>query len=263
MLPLFRANHIQVGPLSTTVGLIAPLTLERYRICELIAELLHCSNMILLNRPASYSSRMYDKDGRLQGGLAGLERLAQIVSHTSGTNLDYEMTDDTEDEIEPALELPITGASHETSSLDSDDDMSSDDEPGSSDDDAMEEIAMYDEPQSQLELSPFSPPATLSPHTTFLSSSPLAVSPSLTKANSQGSADTSTSLPASSNDETLGSRSPGRSHGSRRSSRRTTMLDSSVDSVMPLGEQLKRRFLDLNILSTLLVSASVSRASYS
>lgn len=213
--------------------------------------------MILLNRPTSYSTRMYDKDGRLQGGLAGLERLAQVVSHTPGTNLDYEMTDDTPDEIEPALELPITGASHDSSSLDSDDDMSSDDEPGSSDDDAMEEIAMYDEPQSQLEFSPFSPPTTLSPATTPITSPPLPVSPSLTKSNSQGSADALTTLQAPITDETLRSRSPGRSHGSRRSSRRTTMLDSSIDSVMPLGEQLKRRFLDLNILSTLLVGASL------
>lgn len=37
------------GPLRTTFGEIEPLGFERFKICELIAELLHCSNMALLN----------------------------------------------------------------------------------------------------------------------------------------------------------------------------------------------------------------------
>jgi len=37
--------------IATTFGLIEPLGFERFRICELYAELLHCSNMILLNDP--------------------------------------------------------------------------------------------------------------------------------------------------------------------------------------------------------------------
>ena len=45
----------QNGPILTTVGALAPLTFERYRICELYAELLHCSNMSLLNRAPEYS----------------------------------------------------------------------------------------------------------------------------------------------------------------------------------------------------------------
>lgn len=35
----------------TTFGRIEPLGFERFRICELYAELLHCSNMVLLNDP--------------------------------------------------------------------------------------------------------------------------------------------------------------------------------------------------------------------
>jgi SIT4 phosphatase-associated protein len=37
--------------ITTTFGPIEPLGFERFRICELYAELLHCSNMILLNDP--------------------------------------------------------------------------------------------------------------------------------------------------------------------------------------------------------------------
>ncbi|OLL23393.1 Extragenic suppressor of kinetochore protein 1 [Neolecta irregularis DAH-3] len=37
--------------ISTTFGKIQPLGFERFRICELYAELLHCSNMLLLNDP--------------------------------------------------------------------------------------------------------------------------------------------------------------------------------------------------------------------
>lgn len=37
--------------IATTFGPIQPLGFERFRICELYAELLHCSNMVLLNDP--------------------------------------------------------------------------------------------------------------------------------------------------------------------------------------------------------------------
>jgi hypothetical protein len=37
--------------IATTFGQIEPLGFERFRICELYAELLHCSNMALLNDP--------------------------------------------------------------------------------------------------------------------------------------------------------------------------------------------------------------------
>ena len=39
----------QAGKLETPIGEIEPLGFERFKICELVAELLHCSNMALLN----------------------------------------------------------------------------------------------------------------------------------------------------------------------------------------------------------------------
>jgi len=41
--------------IATTFGHIEPLGFERFRICELYAELLHCSNMVLLNDPRGES----------------------------------------------------------------------------------------------------------------------------------------------------------------------------------------------------------------
>ncbi|CDO73666.1 hypothetical protein BN946_scf185014.g136 [Trametes cinnabarina] len=127
------------GPVLTTVGALPPLTFERYRICELYAELLHCSNMTLLNRPPEYD-HLYDSEGRLQGGLSALEELAQVIAIGNGSGDNDGMDDDEEDEIESAHDFPV---SHAPSSAltDSDDEMSGDD-PGSSDDDAMEEIAI-------------------------------------------------------------------------------------------------------------------------
>ncbi|KAH7581420.1 SIT4 phosphatase-associated protein [Nakaseomyces glabratus] len=44
-------TSIELPPLQTPQGEIEPLGFERFKICELIAELLHCSNMTLLNDP--------------------------------------------------------------------------------------------------------------------------------------------------------------------------------------------------------------------
>ncbi|CAO1631171.1 unnamed protein product [Parajaminaea phylloscopi] len=64
--------------LTTTLGPVRPLTFERYRITELYAELLHCSNMALLNR-APEEGPQYSKDGILQGGIDGLQILARTL----------------------------------------------------------------------------------------------------------------------------------------------------------------------------------------
>ncbi|KAG1794856.1 SIT4 phosphatase-associated protein-domain-containing protein [Suillus plorans] len=153
---LRRPRSLQ-GPIPTTVGVITPLTFERFRICELYAELLHCSNMAILNRPGEYSD-LYDKQGRLQGGLSSLEHLARVIAIGSGDERDQDTMDDNHDDVEPALELPVTNRSRGSSLLDSDEDMS-DDEPGSSDDDVLEEIMMDDPPKLQSEdLQPQEPP---------------------------------------------------------------------------------------------------------
>jgi len=63
---------------STTLGQIEPLTQTRYCIAELHAELLHCSNMQLLNRPRNVGPR-YSPSGSLMGGLEGLQALARTL----------------------------------------------------------------------------------------------------------------------------------------------------------------------------------------
>ena len=246
---------LQNGPVSTTVGSIIPLTFERYRICELFAELLHCSNMSLLNRSPEFN-HLYDSEGRLQGGLSALEELALVIASNTGDERGPEAMDEGNDDVEPARELPVTSASHDSpSAIDSDEDMSDDDdEPGSSDDDAMEEIVMYDEPNPQLNLiaSPGEVPLQQPP--IIVPSSPNAASlPSPSEIAAQGAALSRASSFGSDSD--VSTAAP-RSHGSRRSSRRTATLDISPDAPIPIGEKLKRRFLDMHVLSTLLVSVS-------
>ena len=109
-------RYEQNGPVLTTVGALAPLTFERYRICELYAELLHCSNMSLLNRPSEFD-HLYDSEGRLQGGLSALEELAQVIAIGAGNDHDDDILDDENDEMEPAHEFPVSAA-HDSSSLD-------------------------------------------------------------------------------------------------------------------------------------------------
>ncbi|KAF8625742.1 hypothetical protein AX17_006769 [Amanita inopinata Kibby_2008] len=238
---LLRSPRSINGPVSTTIGVITPLTLERYRICELFAELLHCSNMSLLNRPPEYNF-LYDAEGRLQGGLSALEGLAQVIS-LNHMERDRETTETVQDEVEPALELPVSGASRTSPVFSSDDDMSDDDEPGSSDEDAMEEIAMFDEPTSQLDLSP------LSTHEQLPQIQTDSIAPnSFTSSPSEGMLQFSRTSPQSQDSPSIQQRS----HGSRRSSRRTVTLDSPFDVRLYTGERLKRRFMELNILSTFL-----------
>ncbi|KAF8969575.1 SIT4 phosphatase-associated protein-domain-containing protein [Flammula alnicola] len=243
-----KAPRSMQGQISTTIGPMTPFTLERYRIVELYAELLHCSNMSLLNRSASFS-HMYDSEGRLQGGLAGLEELAQVIALNSNNESGNEAMDESNDETAPALEFPVRNPSDDSASLDSDDDMSnSEDEPGSSDDEAMEEIAMYDDPP--LSPIPFHQPLPLLT---------VAASPENNAASSESLESRSSSgnlyAPGSSPDSDasgMTSRSSGR--GSRRSSRsrRRATLEGSKDPLLPIGEQLKRCLLEKNVLVTII-----------
>jgi serine/threonine-protein phosphatase 6 regulatory subunit 3 len=89
----------QGGDIQTTVGSVTPLTFERFRICELFAELLHCSNMALLNRAAIHDG-LYDSKGRLQGGLSALEDLAQVIQLNGSPEFDERGVETTEDEDE-------------------------------------------------------------------------------------------------------------------------------------------------------------------
>lgn len=71
--------RIQEGVIATTFCSVIPLTSERYRISEFYAEMLHCSNMTIMNCGAEFDS-MDDTDGRLQSGLLGLEELAKAIA---------------------------------------------------------------------------------------------------------------------------------------------------------------------------------------
>ncbi|KAE8260710.1 hypothetical protein A4X13_0g181 [Tilletia indica] len=66
------------APRKTTLGELAPLTFERYRITELYAELLHCSNMALLNRVTG-NGPQYSDQGNLLGGVDGFQMLARTM----------------------------------------------------------------------------------------------------------------------------------------------------------------------------------------
>ncbi|KIK62939.1 hypothetical protein GYMLUDRAFT_41218 [Collybiopsis luxurians FD-317 M1] len=219
------------------------LTFERFRITELLAELLHCSNMALLNRPLRYQ-HLYDAEGRLQGGLGGLEELARVISIASSDEDGHDQRrgaegdDNMDADIEPALELPITSASSASTSSslldsDEDEDMSSSSEDDSMD---MEEIAMYDEPTMQsaaAEPPPHSPEVDMNVLNTAQSS------PSITTETPPMDANSGTE-PRSQ---------------SRRSSRRSTLPANSVNleaEILVVGERLKRRFLELNVLGCLL-----------
>ncbi|KAI0053980.1 SAPS-domain-containing protein [Auriscalpium vulgare] len=255
------------GTISTTVGSITPLTFERYKICELYAELLHCSNMALLNRSAEFAY-LYDSDGRLQGGLSALEELARVISMGSGEDAEHDAMDEGTDDIEPALEFPIHRASQDASSsiLDSDEDMS--EGPGSSEDDTMEEIVMYEEPASLEENSDTtlstSPSHTQSPiEPLVVPSSPnAAFMPPASEIAAQGAAGPATGpIPqrkgsghsTGSEGSTIGRRSTGSKRSSRRNSRRLTLQDASqVDIPLPIGERLKQKLLDAGVLSMVL-----------
>ncbi|KAH7889332.1 SIT4 phosphatase-associated protein-domain-containing protein [Phlebopus sp. FC_14] len=228
-----RSSH---GLVSTTVGLIKPLTFERYRICELYAELLHCSNMSLLNRSTEHDY-LYDSEGRLQGGLSALEQLARVIALGAGDEREREASDDTQNEVEPALELPVSNPSRGSSLLGSDDDMS-DSEPGSSEEDTMEEIVMDDDSQKEHPIGamdqapvvvPSSPNAvvSISPTGTVTLRSPSSISPVA---------------------ESPVSKTPS-SHSRRSSKRRTS--DDNV-SELPVGEKMKQFFLHGGVLSILL-----------
>lgn len=96
------------------------LTLDRFRVVELYAELLHSSNMSILNRKVGTGPN-YSPDGILSGGLAGLELLGEAIEG-DGKMDDDAVTNDgndsgeiTEDNVTKARELPISSASTECS----------------------------------------------------------------------------------------------------------------------------------------------------
>lgn len=187
----------------------------------------------------------------MQGGLAGLEELAQVIALNNNNEQGNEPMDEEHDETAPALEFPVRNPSDSSPSLDSDEGMTdSDNEPGSSDDEAMEEIAMDEEPP----LSPIPFSQALPQTSPGVQSSPEVVvgSPDSQEERSPATIQAQGSSPDSESSG-MTSRSSGR--GSRRSSRsrRRTTLESSREALLPIGEQLKFRLLNEDVLCTMIV----------
>ena len=214
--------------------------------------------MSLLNRSPAFA-HVYDSEGRLQGGLTGLEELAQVLALGGNNDNEQEAMDESNDDEQPEeLAFPVRNP-NEDSLIDSDDYMSgSEDDPGSSDDEAMEEIVMFDEPP--LSPIPFREPSVVldggvssSPENTALSESPSSHDSRFLSADANAGM-----LGSSPDTERSGmtSRSSTSGRGSRRSSRsrRRPTLESSVETHVPVGELMKRRWLEENVLGTMIVS---------
>lgn len=104
-----------------------PFTLERFRIVELYAELLHSSNMSILNRPVG-TGPSYSSEGILSGGLGGLEALGEAIEGDR-------VGEETEEQVTQARELPVSSGSTDcslTGSMESDDLEDMDDTPSQS-----------------------------------------------------------------------------------------------------------------------------------
>jgi len=212
--------------------------------------------MSLLNRSADYDY-LYDSEGRLQGGLSSLEELAQVISMSSGDEDNHDNMDEGVDETEPALEFPVHGHQDSSSILDSDEDMSDDEGPGSFEDDPMEDITSSGELKSadgaaKPKAGPFPPAHTRSP--ADMGAGPVSSGETFPPSPTASSGSTLSRRKAS--NQSLGSEGSTvgrRSAGSRRSSKRFTLGDSSHSGLsIPVGERLKHRMLEDNVLATML-----------
>ena len=245
-----------MDPIPTTIGPLTPLTFERFRICELYAELLHCSNMSLLNRPPEFD-HLYDSEGRLQGGLAALEDLASVIAIGSG-NDDQSDMDAEGEELEPAQELPVHMGSADMNGeggSDEDEEMSPANSHSGSEDDAMEEVDMADD------LRTASPPP-LSPNDDDATENPPLVIPlspdASTDVSRRDRPPSGVKRRSRSSSQTGSDRSSIRSRqgsvGSRRSLKRSVLGERDTSDFLPVGDKLKQRFSETRVLSTLLVS---------
>jgi len=127
-------------------------------------------------------------------------------------------------------------------------------EPGSSDDEAMEEIVMYDE------LSPIPITKALPQVTPAVMSSPEDTPSQATEFVDQDPSTGNLTLFGSSSVSSLDSDSTGLTSrassgkGSRRGSRSRRRVEVSVESLLPIGEHLKRRLLEENVVGRMIVS---------
>lgn len=143
------------------MGEILPLTLERFRICELYAELLHCSSLSLLNRPPGFGPQ-YDSEGSLTGGLGGLEELARVISSNNDEQAEDETPPPSSRSMTQELDSPVASrgtmssfaSDRETDGSDFGGSRTPSDEGRSDEEDLgqMEEINVHDDTDSTINL---------------------------------------------------------------------------------------------------------------
>lgn len=249
----------QIEPVPSTLqGLERqePLTFERFRICELYAELLHCSNMAILNRPPQPEEAIpapaYDATtGRIQGTRKqAFERLGHALNATDPSpgvspethlserlpNGDGTAPGQTPDEEE----RPVTAQSDVTSSYTSGASESADDKEDSEDvfdalNSATEGLSLDDDAAS-LHFPNSNPPSAsnspMPPHSAQFSSMP---SPQKGSALQNGDLDSP----------------PAMAPADRRKPNASTQKQSLAPPLLT-GQALKRAFVDLQVVPAVL-----------
>jgi serine/threonine-protein phosphatase 6 regulatory subunit 3 len=250
--------------------------MERLRIVELYADILHYSNMVMPNRSPG-SKPAFDDTGRLVGGLAALNDLVEAMLGAKGANeqaVDEEDENDdasTDQEEEEEIErpsFPISSAQRKPL-YESDSDVDSTEGP--------HENAIIPTPSVDIAL--VGPDRSTPPVPTLSGTSSASSIDQLAERLSSLSVPGSPEggLRSSSKSErqfspTSGTKSPGGTGASStgragsilhmspsdRSSTSTSKPINVEELTKPLGERLKERYLALGVLNALLVSRSPS-----
>lgn len=230
-----------------------PLCFERFRICELYAELIHCSNMAILNREQvanptqSYPSLPeYDtQSGRILGprheAYAKLSHALNVspaaspLINTGGDSLDQIHDEGLGEDVGPSRSLtngrPVTAESNATSSYDSETDTISHGKDDSEDvfdqiNVGTEDLSLDSENGSGIRLSSAQSSPMPPSESTF---SPVTTSPPPSSKNTA---------------ESYGSESPAQTPPSS--------ADQAAKVKLPAGPALKKAFIDLEVVPTVL-----------
>ncbi|KAG8985982.1 hypothetical protein FRB90_004323 [Tulasnella sp. 427] len=237
---LLKAPRTSIAPMPTTTGPVVPLTFERFRICELYAEVLHCSNMALLNRQPG-SGPTYDEDGCLVGGLSALEELAKVATGTQDSPLQSEEDEDPAFSLTERNQLSVSSRRSISSDGSSTDGVSSDVM-----EDVMEEVH-FDDDDLSSDSSKKATPSTSPPSASNLNdanSASTALEAQLSELTLQDG------TPRSSRTKQIPS--PGSGKTVSKAEKEKKAQSPSPEAPLRCGDALKQRFLDLGIISTLL-----------
>lgn len=198
--------------------------------------------MALLNRQPG-SGPKYDEDGRLVGGLATLEELAKVATGAQDSPLQPEDDEDPAFALTERGELPMSSRHSISSDGSSTDGVSSDVM-----EDVLEEVH-FDDDDLSSDSSKKATPSTSPPSASTLNdptSTSSAVDVPLSELSLQEGTPRSShpkQIPSPASGKTVSKPEKGRGRES-----------STSDHPLRCGDALKQRFLDLGIVSTLLVS---------